>query len=772
MFTARDRKLSLVILTLTLLLTVWGGWRVTKVRFDYDFTRFFPPDDSVTLSYERFREYFGSEENYILLGWETERGIFNASFLQKLERFTEKLQALPYVRSVGSPTNLSYLYLDPLLGIPTEQAYLTTDGSSSWEDDSLRIFASPDLIGSYFSPDGKSISILLQHEEALNDSACARLNDAIMDLIDEEGWEGIHVAGRCTGQTYYVRMMQEEVVLFLGISMILIVSFLFIAFRSFWGIWVPLYIVGLAVVLLLALMETWGKPLNIISNVIPSVLLVVCLSAVVHILSKYLDELRKGAEQRQALIDSLRLIGKANVLTTLTTAIGFLTLTTSPVRPMAEFGLFMALGVAIGLGLAYTVLPALLIWLPMPQLTQKKQETGFWHQYLHASFLWILRHRKAMLLGSVGLVLLCLGGLSKLEVNNRMIEDLKSENPVLQAAVFYEEKFVGARPFEMELCLVDDSQEFFSLSTLQKVDSIENWLQEYYEVGFMISPLTYLKYLNRARSGADPSAFVLPPTERALRRNLRLLDRMGTKSDWPQWFVENPSCFRISGKMPDLGSKIIRGRDQELVHFMAGFPEFRYQVTGTGVLIDRNNQLVANNILLGLMIAFGAIALLAGLIFRSARMVLITLLPNVLPLLIIGAVMGYVGVSIKLSTSIVFTIAFGIAVDDTIHFLTRFHTEVQRMPWLWALRRSFLSTGKAIIVTTLILSGGFLALTFSDFMGTFLIGLLVSLTLLSALIADLIFLPVLLVLFYPDSVTTFSSSSSSSSSSNSNSSSK
>jgi predicted RND superfamily exporter protein len=154
----------------------------------------------------------------------------------------------------------------------------------------------------------------------------------------------------------------------------------------------------------------------------------------------------------------------------------------------------------------------------------------------------------------------------------------------------------------------------------------------------------------------------------------------------------------------------------------------------------------------GLAIAFGIVALIAGLLYKSLRVILITLIPNIIPLIMVAAVMGYFGISLKLSTSIVFTIAFGIAVDDTLHFISKLKLELDKgKPLLFALRRTFLSTGKAIIVTSMILSGGFLILLLSSFGGTFYTGLLISLTLLFALVIDLTLLPVLFMLFYiPD----------------------
>jgi predicted RND superfamily exporter protein len=176
-----------------------------------------------------------------------------------------------------------------------------------------------------------------------------------------------------------------------------------------------------------------------------------------------------------------------------------------------------------------------------------------------------------------------------------------------------------------------------------------------------------------------------------------------------------------------------------------------YHITGTASLIDKNNAEVAGGIVWGLLISFGVIAIIVGLMFWDWRMIILSLIPNIIPILMIGGLMGAFGIDLKVSTSMIFTISFGIAVDDTIHFISRLRIELSRgLTMSQAIRQTFLTTGKAIVLTTIVLSGGFLTLVFSEFLGTFYLGLLVGLTLIFAVIGDLILLPALLMTFMPD----------------------
>ncbi|MDG1475786.1 MAG: MMPL family transporter, partial [Vicingaceae bacterium] len=207
---------------------------------------------------------------------------------------------------------------------------------------------------------------------------------------------------------------------------------------------------------------------------------------------------------------------------------------------------------------------------------------------------------------------------------------------------------------------------------------------------------------------------------------------------------------RFTGKMDDVGSKKVKQMNIDFDNFFRNEINtqlINYKMTGTALLIDKNNEFLATNMIIGLSIAFLLIATLIGFIFKSIRMALLSIVPNVIPLAIIGGLMGFTGTTINMSTSIIFTIAFGIAVDDTIHFLSKFKIESQRgSSFIYSLKRTYISTGKAIVLTSLILCGGFISLIFSDFKSTFLIGTYVGLILFVAVITDLLLLPVLLMM--------------------------
>ncbi|NQX91002.1 MAG: MMPL family transporter, partial [Flavobacteriales bacterium] len=333
--------------------------------------------------------------------------------------------------------------------------------------------------------------------------------------------------------------------------------------------------------------------------------------------------------------------------------------------------------------------------------------------------------------------------------NNFILEDLQDSDDLKKEFVFFEEKFAGARPFEMAIMLNDTSEHsIFDREVLLEIDKIDQYLIDEYNVGSLISPARMIKIAHRTLKGSD-RFYQIPKTQKEIDRIVKLMNRQDEGKTVKLFINDSLGWARTNGKVGDLGAIEFYQKDADLEEFISKNVNPQYfstKLTGTARLIDLNNRYLANDMLIGLLIAFGLISLVVLFMFKDIRVVLISLIPNAFPLLLIGGLMGYTGVYIKVSTSIIFTIAFGIAVDDTIHFISKLRLQLNKgHTMLYALKRTYISTGKAIIVTSIILCGGFFTLIGSDFLGTFYIGLLISLTLLFAVIADLYLLPVLLL---------------------------
>jgi predicted RND superfamily exporter protein len=475
------------------------------------------------------------------------------------------------------------------------------------------------------------------------------------------------------------------------------------------------------------------------------------MSDSVHIISKYIEELRAGKEKDQALKDSFREVALATLLTSFTTAIGFITLMFVPIEPVREFGLYTSIGITFAYILSFTLLPAILILMPVPRISDKKEKDTLWPKLLSLLFQWLIRSRRKVLIGFSLLLVISVMISTQLKYNNYLLEDLDDSDPMKQNFAFFEDKFAGARPFEMGLHL-KNPESGLNLETLNEVEKIENYLEKNFGAGFILSPVSIIKNLNKSLHTGSEKFYKLPETEEELQSILKKLKKYDTKKIMNTVITEDHRILRISGKTADLGSAVFRIKNKELDEFMKEGKRsetFEHHLTGTAVLIDKNNVYLASNLIYGLMASALIISLITALMFRfSLKMVFISLLPNLLPIALIGMIMVMNDIHLKVSTSMIFSISFGIAVDDSIHFLSRMRIELSKgRPFLYAIKRTYLSTGKAIILTTIILSGGFLTLIFSDFLGTHYIGLLIGLTLIFAVICDLFYLPALLWVF-------------------------
>jgi uncharacterized protein len=739
-------RLSYLTLTLVASVSLLSLWTLRNLRFDYDLGLFFPRPSAETAFFEAFESKFGSDTDYVVIGLRHEAGIFEADFLEKLARLSDSLAARDFTTGVQGPTRIEYLEREPLFGLWQRLPWLEVDRPESYPADSARIYACEGLVGTYFSPDRQSVIVFAQHQAEPSVDLCATISTEVAGLLQTLAFDEYHLAGRCIGQPYYISLMQREVLVFISASLLLIVLFLALVFRAWWGVVIPLAVVGLAVLWTLGLMTALGRPLTIISNVLPSILLVVGLSATIHILAKYREELRFGTPKVQALGRALRQVGIANLLTTLTTTIGFLTLLSSRVQPIEALGIFASVGVGFAFVLAYTLLPAVLWLLPEPRLPKPR---SFWEQRLARLYQLVLRRPMAIFVGSLVLMGLCLWGGLQLRINSRLLEDLKDEHPMQQDARFFEDRFAGVRPMELAVTLRDSSLGIYDPGVMADLAQVEAYLKGPYGAGALNSLLGLVRAVHQGWDKGAVEAYALPTSDSLWQRDLRTVRRLERGLGLGEYVHEPSRTYRFSGQSADLGSFIWRQRNDSLhAHLERVLPPGRYNwhLTGTALTLERSNHAVSDNVLWGLLVALGTIALIMGLLFRSGRIVLISLIPNLLPLLVVAGVMGFGGIPLKMSTAIIFTIAFGIAVDDTIHFMSRLRLELQANKSLpYAMKRTFISTGRAIVLTTLVVSGGFMTLALSDFLGTFYIGLLVSLTLVMALVADLLLLPVLVL---------------------------
>lgn len=740
------KRISAIILLFVGVFTAVCIWNLQFLSLDYNFENFFPENDEETVFFKEHRERFASDNDFLLVAVKNNDGVFRKDFLLELENLLADLDTVTHVDTVLSLTRMNKLFVNDFgkWKVP----YINYDNLDSLQNDSIWISKTPDVYGSLISKDYKTLSIFVKHQDYLSKEGCAAISESVNNIKSLYDFDEMHIAGRSVGQIYYVALMQSELKFFMVTSLVLLLLFLILAFRSWWGILLPVTVVVASVIWILGIMAMLQKPLNLVLTVLPTIIFIVGMSDVIHIVSKYLEELRKGKPKFEALKITIKEVGMATLLTSVTTAVGFLTLYFSRVVPIKDFGVYVAMGVMITFVLSFLVLPSMFALIPTPGRSKKKSEATFWTKVLRSSFLWTI-HNQVKVVFISGIILVgSLVGLSTLEVNNFLLEDLKENDPLNKSFMFFDEHFSGARP--MELSIECNEGSILMPSNLRELDSLERLLVSVYPNESFGSVLTVIKSLNRVLNGGSNFQYKLPEADKELLKITSRLKKQLPQELLKQYLTADEKYARFSSTVPDLGGNQYRALNNSFAEKREGqFPQFNIHHTGTAHLIDKNNQYLSTSMVLSLLIAFAVIAGIVGFLFRSLKMVLISLIPNVFPLVMIAGIMGVADIDIKVSTAILFTIAFGIAVDDTIHFISKLKLEINKGASLvFALRRTYMSTGRALVLTTAILSAGFLTLIFSNFLGTLYLGLLVSLTLFFALVADLFLLPILILWFY------------------------
>jgi uncharacterized protein len=712
-----------------------------QVRFDYDFESFFPQDDPEMDFFSTFRTKFGNDNDYLLLALGAEEDAFERSFLYKADQLRQQLIDLNGVEGVYSLLD----YREPVIN-PFGIRYIQPLDLVSPENSREMILQDPQM-RHLVSADGKYLLLVIQHTQRIEKEDGDKLYNQIHQAIEQSEIKDYVVAGKIKAQGAFVQLMQEEFAFFLLISLILVVLILLLIFQSWWGIVLPLLVLAVGIAWTIAIMLLSGKALDVMSVMQPTILAVVGLAALVHYLNHYLHLLRAGFSKETAIFRAFSDLFPAVSLTCLTTAMGFLSLYFTSVPSLKLFGLYTGIGVLLMFLAVNLIAPALLYLFPPVKAAQKDLQAKRWSMGLRATLLLTFRYRKYVLFGFALATAFSVYALFKLKVDGYILDNLPESHELVQDFVFFDENFGGSKPLEIYLQAGKDVPNLLQLEALQEIEKLEVFVQRTFQSSVVLSPLTLVKAINKAQNGGNSNAFILP-SKGQLSRAINLMPRVSEQSTYTMLVNENREG-RMAARTADMGSFEGNRLKVELNNFIADSLNkdiLQVRLTGTSHLIDRSHETVTFQLAKGLGIAFLLVAIIAGMLFRSFRIAFTVLLPNVIPLLWMCGVMWVLDIDMKLTTAIIFTVAFGVAVDDSIHFMAKLKAELSRgKNLLYATKRTYMEAGKAILLTSIILVSGFSILIFSQFGVTFYAGLLISLALIFALMADLVLLPILLL---------------------------
>ncbi|TDQ19657.1 hypothetical protein DFQ04_1481 [Algoriphagus boseongensis] len=730
------------------LIFFWLGWVLTALilifppqpRFNYDFEQFFPTDDENLSFYQDYESKFGSDNDYVLVAISNPAGDWqDSAFLEKSYRAQNSIQEIEGIDTIISILDLKLPLISPF-GLRFEKVL-------DWKSPQNLQTSEPKLEqfqSSLISKDGDSFLFLIKNSPQLTKEEGDKVYQQIQHVFAENDLIPKALAGKIQTQKDFVELMQAEFGIFLGISFLLILVMLLLVFRSFWGVGIPILVLCIAILWAFAMILYSGKALDIMSVMQPTLFLIVGLSALVHYFTHLIQNLRKNIPQEEAVRQTFTQLTPAVALTMVTTSFGFISLYFTSIPALKEFGLGTGLGI-------FVVFLAILLFTPgfcylFSIKISGSQSKSIPISIFHTWFSWILKSKRTIVSGFLLVSILCIWASSQLKINGFLLDNLPLSHPIQQDFKYFDAQFGGSNPLELALEVGPKASNLLDRKVLESLDKLEKKIQEVFENGELISPLSLVKTLNQAQNQGNPKAFSLPSLGQYQRmtRFFGQLDRLGGN----QVISQDLKSGRISGRTADFGSYEMGFKRQEIIDFAEKEldPELvKVKWTGTGYLIDQGHESVTWQLAKGLGVAFLLVGLIAGILFKSWRISFILLIPNMIPLLWMLGMMALLGIDFKLTTAILFTVAFGIAVDDTIHFMAKLKSELsQSKDFIYAIKRTFLEAGRAIFLTSLILVAGFSVLIFSQFGVVHFTGLLISFSLIFAWLADVFLLPVLL----------------------------
>ncbi len=741
------------IITVTYLFsTQWDN-----MRFTYTEANLLPDDHHVNVTYNNFLKTFGEEGNLIVLGVK-DSTLFTVDKLNAWNKLSESFKQYDGVETVISIKDLQKLVKDDANEKFSLNPFIKDSISSIKELDILQ----DELFNKYpfydnflFNKATKTIrSAIYLEKDIVNTSA--RKDFVVTVLIPEiEAFQDatnldVRISGMPYIRTLNSQNIIDEINLFVIAALLVTSIIFFFFFRSFRATFISLIVVCIGVMWTLGILGLLNYEITVLTALIPPLIIVIGIPNCIFLINKYQHEVKLHGNKVKSLQRVITKIGNATLMTNVTTASGFATFILTESTLLKEFGTVASLSILAIFILCLLIIPIVYSFLPYPkdrhlEHLNKRWIGGFvnWMERM------VKQKRIAIYTTSLILLIASIIGIYQIKISGSLIEDMPQESDFVNDVRFFEKEFNGIMPLEI---MIDTKRKkgVMKLSTLKRMNELEDLIIETPELSKPISVVSLVKYSKQAYYNGNPKFYQIP-TSQENSFILSYAKNSTSNVDLLNNFVDSTGQYaRITTFMKDIGTDKMEAIEEALQNKINKvFPKDRYNVTMTGkaLVFQKGTKYLVKNLAISLSLAIFLISLFMAYMFRSGRMIIVSLIPNLLPLLVTAGLMGYLGVPIKPSTILVFSIAFGISVDDTIHFLAKYRQELQANHWkikvsvYGALRE----TGVSMFYTSIVLFFGFSVFTISSFGGTVALGALVSATLLFAMLSNLLLLPSLLL---------------------------
>ncbi|MFV0593704.1 MAG: efflux RND transporter permease subunit [Draconibacterium sp.] len=747
----RNRILLLSILAV---ITVFFGFHARKVEMSYEYASLLPKKDSAYIDYQKFVKVFGEEGNLIIVGIQ-DSSFFRLDHFNRWERLSTELSKVEGVENLLSVTNTYNLVANrEEKKFEVVKTFPDTIASQAELDRYVQKFHELPFYRKLVYNDETNAYILgiTVNKDKMATKEREDLVRSIQEVchqFEQDENVKLHYSGLPYIRVVNSVKIKRELYMFSVLALAICIVVLFLFFRSFKAVFVPVLIVITGVIWAMGMLSLFGYKITLLSGMIPPLLIVIGIPNSIYMLNKFHHEFVSHGNKVKALQRVIIKIGNATFLTNLTTASGFATFIIVKSDILRQFGIIASLNILALFILSLLLIPIIFSFIGPPSSRHVGHLDNKRVNWIIDGLIHITQHyRRVVYFVTIGIVAVGILGITLIKSSGYMVDDIPEDDPVYIDLKFFEENFSGLMPLEI---MVDTKrpQGVMQLSTFAKIDQLENRLAEYPELSASTSLLNLLKFAKQAFYNGNERYYSIP-NNREKNFILQYAQTGEENANLLHSFMDSTrQTTRISIRVKDVGTKRM---EQLYTDFMQEidsiFPPGKYDVTVTGSSITafRGTQYLLKNLFTSLGLAIFLISAFMAIMFSSWRMVIMSLTPNVIPLIFTAAVMGFIGIPIKASTILVFSIAFGISVDNTIHFLAKYRQELNHTNWdiSKSVEMALRETGVSMLYTSVVLFFGFGIFSISNFGGTQAMGILVSLTLLVAVTSNLILLPSLL----------------------------
>ncbi len=749
----RYRVNNLIIIAI---LTAFMAYKASQVQLSYEMAKMLPASDTTSLIYDQFKKQFGEDGSVFFIGIKDDN-FFELDKFNDWYDLTYKLKDVEGVDEIISISRLFKLTKDDSLRKFNFLPVVPDKPETQEQLDSIReiIVSLPFYEGLLFnSEDHVYLLMITLDKEILNTKNRVGLIYEIKNAAEEFGKKHdveMHYSGLPYIRTITSKKVEDELKFFVYMAIIIASVILMIFFRSFKAVFFTIIIVIISVIWVLGTISLLNFKITMLTGILPPLLIVIVVENCIFLLNKYHNEYRSHGNKIKALSRVVQRIGNANFLTNMTTAAGFAAFIVTGNKILVEFGIIASINIMVAFVLTLFLIPIFFSFLPPPKKRHTKHlDRSIVGKIIEKVVYIVSNHRNVIYIIALVIIIAAIVGVTRLKTTGNIVDDIPHKDPLYLDLMFMEEHFQGVMPLEISIN-TKKPRGVLRLSNINKIDKLQDVLATYPELSKPISVGEVIKSAKQAFYGGNPKFYELPN-----RNELNfMLDFLPDNQDGKKTIINNfvdtsLQKTRISVQMANIGTHDIARIKEDLIPKIDSiFPESRYDVklTGTSVVFLKGSDYLVKNLLTSLVLALVVISILMALLFSSPRMIGISLVPNLIPQLLTAAMMGYLAISIKPSTILIFSIALGISVDNAIHFLSRYRLQLKLTNWnikesvLAALRE----TGYSMIYSSVVLFCGFIIFTTSSFGGTEALGYLISFTLVVALLSNLFILPSLLL---------------------------